>query len=226
MKIHDIIDSDELLGEANLKQAIAAGLIGAASLAGGQAIHKAVKAPVEPTHVVQQQQVSKEEPPKELETLKKDVPNEKGEMDTIANEIASNYNIEQSLATKVVGLAYKYADPVFPTAHDILAVIGVESSFNPAAQSNLKNDPAIGLMQVRPLMWKIDPELLRSSEEAQIKYGTAILKKYFKKLKTKEAAIKAYNVGLTAYRRGQHNPRYLPKVKKELKQIKTIVASL
>jgi soluble lytic murein transglycosylase-like protein len=131
-----------------------------------------------------------------------------------ASTIASTYRINAELSQKIVNLAIKYEDEVFPTAADILAVIAVESSFNPRAVSRLEDDPARGLMQVRPGVWKIDPKELNSVEN-QIRIGVRILKKYYDRTGSEEGAIQAYNIGITNFRKGQENPAYLAKVMRE-----------
>lgn len=133
------------------------------------------------------------------------------------NNIKSKYralNNNPKLVQEIVKTAEKYADPVFPTTSDILAVIGIESSFNPHAVSKLKFDPARGLMQVRPGIWSVDPNDLHTIEGA-IKHGSDILKKYYSKFKSKEAALHAYNVGETNYRKGVRNQNYVDKHAKE-----------
>jgi soluble lytic murein transglycosylase-like protein len=110
----------------------------------------------------------------------------------------------------VVELAFEYEHSEFPKAEDILAVIGVESSFNPDSVSGLRRDPAVGLMQVRPGIWDIDPEHLEDIEN-QIKYGARILTQYYRRLGDKEAALQAYNLGITKFRRGGRNQRYVDK---------------
>lgn len=137
----------------------------------------------------------------------------------LTKNIASNYRIEEQLARKVVDLAFKYADEEFPKAEDILAVIGVESSFNPNAVSNLKRDPAVGLMQVRPGIWNLDPNRLGNIEH-QIKYGVDILKHYYQKTGNREDALHAYNLGITRFRRGGRNPRYVHKYQ----QVRNVVS--
>ena len=66
--------------------------------------------------------------------------------------------------------------------HVIMGVIEVESNFNPFSVSNLKTDPARGLMQVRYNIWKDDLNLESPydlhSISGGIDAGTRILRKY------------------------------------------------
>lgn len=96
-------------------------------------------------------------------------------------------------------LAYKD----FPTELDILAIIMVESSFNPYAvnkeESKInpkrKLPPSRGLMQVQNGSFDI---------YVNMRQGTALLREYYIKLKrNRKAAVKAYNIGIGAYKRGE-----------------------
>lgn len=134
------------------------------------------------------------------------------QMRFLATAIAKKYRINAELSYEIVELAHKHADEVFPKAIDILAVIAVESSFNPRAVSKLRRDPARGLMQVRPGVWGIRPEALNDIE-TQIQVGVRILKKYYGRAGSAEGALHAYNIGITNYRRGNTNPAYVQKVR-------------
>lgn len=139
---------------------------------------------------------------------------------TLSNTILKKYRISPQLATKVAGLAKKYEHPTFPKAADILAIVGIESSFIPSSVSKLKKDPAVGLMQVRPKVWGLDPRGLLSDMDLQVKSGADVLHKYYKLLGNKEDAVHAYNVGLGNFRRGKHNVKYVHKYKNELQSYK------
>jgi soluble lytic murein transglycosylase-like protein len=132
------------------------------------------------------------------------------ERTALAKKLAKKYRVSEALVQEVVDLAYKYESPEFPKAADILAIIGVESSFNPNAKSNLRHDPALGLMQVRPGIWNIKPSDLATVEQ-QIKHGAQILSLYYKKLGNAEDAVHAYNIGITSFNRGRRNERYVSK---------------
>ena len=152
-----------------------------------------------------------EEPPaQEVEEPTPEV-TEEMQLRFLATKIARKFRINPELSYKIVELAHKHEDEAFPKAIDILAVIAVESSFNPRAISKLKTDPAVGLMQVRPGIWGIDPAALNNIEN-QIKVGVRILKRYHERVGYEEGAFQAYNIGITSYRRGNTNPRYLAKV--------------
>jgi Transglycosylase SLT domain len=137
-------------------------------------------------------------------------------IDKLTSVAAQQYKVNQVLVKNIVTTAVKYQYADFPTAKDILAVVGTESSFNPGAVSQLKKDPAIGLMQIRPGVWNI-PKSNLSTVDGQIKAGADILHQYYKKLGSAEAALHAYNVGLTRHNKSikdpsKANPRYVPKI--------------
>lgn len=197
MKILDILETQQV-DEVTLKQVATAGIIGAAAMAPQQAVQQATHqyqaAAVQQAHQAQQVQVARQEP--------------------MVQQVVDKYNIDQELAKEVVRLAHEQAYADFPTAKDILAIVGIESSFRPHVQSQLKKDPARGLMQVRPGVWNIDPEEL-DDIETNIQHGATILHKYYAKLRSKQAAVQAYNIGITSYRQGETNPQYLSKYQQE-----------
>jgi len=192
MKLNDLQQLDEI----SLKQAAAAGALGLATLS------TPAETPHRPSGLAAAGQVRHIHP--RINTM----------FHETAAEIAERYRIDRKRAYEIVALAHKHADPTFPTAHDILSVIGIESSFNPHAVSSLKRDPARGLMQVRPGVWGIETAELQDIEK-QIKYGVDILKGYHNLLKNKWKTLHAYNVGLTKFRKGKRNPEYIEKFKKE-----------
>lgn len=137
----------------------------------------------------------------------------------LVSKAASKYHVPDDVVKQVVKAAIKYEKEDFPKAKDILAVIGVESEFNPNAKSKLKHDPAKGLMQLRPKIWKLGGDNFKTID-AQVKTGAEILSSYYKKLGSKEAALHAYNVGITNHLKSKDdpelgNPRYVPKINKE-----------
>lgn len=133
--------------------------------------------------------------------------------------ITEKYNVDEMFARKIVRIANSYQQSDFPKTEDIIAIVGIESSFRPHVKSNLKTDPAVGLMQVRPGVWKIPSEEL-STIEGQIKHGANILAHYYDKVGKVEGAVMAYNVGITAYRKGKTNKKYLNKYKTEVAMYK------
>jgi hypothetical protein len=94
------------------------------------------------------------------------------------------------ITTIVVRLAYKD----FPKAADIFAHIRVESSFNPKARNTSEREDSVGLMQVQN-----GPK----NERLNIAMGVSLLREYYEITHNKEAASKAYNIGIGNYSRGK-----------------------
>lgn len=205
MKIHEA-KGVEQLDEITFKQAVAAAGVGA-SLMGAPKYAVAPESPPRQYSMIQPQQTKQlkvQLSPKEQK---------------VVHQISTRYNTDPTFASEVLELAKKYEKPNFPTAHDILAIIATESEFDPDAVSGLHTDPAIGLMQIRPNVWNLNPEDLKDPEFA-IKTGAAILNKYYHDLGgDKKKTIQAYNVGLTNVKKGKYNHHYLHKVIQHLKNI-------
>jgi len=132
--------------------------------------------------------------------------------------ILQRYRTDPVIVEHVVNVAHKYEHPDFPRATDILALVGIESGWNPFAKSNLEDDPAIGLTQIRPIVWK---KMISSPAELyvidnQIKYAAMILRQNYIKLKTKDAAVIAYNVGIGAYLESAFTPDFLNRFRSEV----------
>lgn len=214
MKAYEILGTQEQLDEINLKHAAAASIMGASMMGLAHKAHTP-NVPYVPNPAVVQQQAA----PKPVEQPKAEL----SEKEKLAIEqISQRYGADPEFVEQVIQLAKKYQKPGFPTARDIIAIIAVESEFDPEAVSGLSKDPAIGLMQVRPGKWGIDPEDLRDPEKA-IKIGADILHKYYRHLHgDKDGAIQAYNVGMSAYKQGEENPDYLYKYNQRMKHIAPI----
>ena len=138
----------------------------------------------------------------------------------LTDYIVKYHKTDLKLAKRIVELAHKYQKDVFPRAENILAITAIESNFDPHAISHLKKDPAMGLMQIRLITWK---NLINNNQytiENQIKFGSEILSLLYKELNNKEAAIAAYNVGLTAYNKGIINQRYIESYRKQIEKFK------
>lgn len=197
MKLEEIYEglTEEQLEEIKLRHAIAVGAIAAASALSPSHKHDNeahLRAPA--IHQVKHELSSED----------------------LVGVVIANYDIAKTEAEKIVNLAKKYEKPSFPQAKDILAVIGIESSFDKNAKSGLKKDPAIGLTQIRPKIWGIKPAVLKGNVEEQIKKASEILAEYYHKLGSEEKAIDAYNVGITNHKKGKNNPNYVKKWKLEL----------
>lgn len=213
MKVNEIIltEEQEIILEFKLKHAIAASALGASLLGNPTKTHSIEPQQVQQTQVQQPTQHVLPVPKKQIDPKQQKA----------AELIASKYKVDLNDALDIVQLAHKYEKQNFPKAKDLLAIIGIESSFNPDAISGLKRDPAVGLTQVRPKVWGLDPESLKDPEIA-IKAGADILHLYYRKLHNKQAAVAAYNVGWGEYRNGNTADGYVSKYKHELKDYSKI----
>ena len=132
--------------------------------------------------------------------------------------ITATYDVGDDLVKEVVALSHKYQKKSFPRAEDILAIVGIESGWDPTAKSKLKFDPAVGLTQIRPIAWKkiIPNSSDLISVENQIKYAAEILHLNYRLTKSKDDAIIAYNVGYGNWLNGNFGFDYLLKFKNEV----------
>lgn len=135
--------------------------------------------------------------------------------------VLSKYNVDQETVHQAVIYALKYERPTFPRAEHMIALIGIESSWRPDVRSTLKSDPAVGLTQIRPGVWKdkIGDAKKLDHIEYQIKYSAEILDEYHARIKHAQGTLLAYNVGLTAYRQLRYNQTYVVKFNREIKTL-------
>ncbi|MBI4984161.1 MAG: transglycosylase SLT domain-containing protein [Rhodocyclales bacterium] len=112
----------------------------------------------------------------------------------LADFIAARYRVAPDLMAPVVACAYQAGSESAIDPLLILAVIAIESGFNPAAESSRG---AKGLMQVRAKfhMEKValhgDEEILLDPQ-ANIRVGTQILREYLRRFGATEAALQMY----------------------------------
>lgn len=229
MKLKEIIEASEILESVELDEgfkdtlknaAVAAAIGFTAATPMAYKAHQAHQTQISAKQAQQTQQAKNIQ--KALNSVKKDFDVKAELIDPkyreIAQQIADEYNVDIFHAVDIVKLAYKYEKQDFPKARDILAVIDLESSFNKNAVSQLKADPAIGLMQIRPETNGLGLADLNTIDE-QIKHGVEILNKNYNELRgNKLKAVQAYNIGLKKYKDGNRAPKYLAKYKNALKK--------
>ena len=204
MLVNEII-SPQQLDEISLKQAVAIGALASSSL-------------LNPVTDKESKPIQNSQPMSQVSQYSGIEAKEQLEVDMLVNSVIRKYRIKAEQAEEIVRLAKKYEQPVFPKAKDILAIIGIESSFNPRAISGLKTDPAIGLMQVRPKIWGLDPHELISNLELQIKMGSHVLTDYYKQLGSIDGAVHSFNIGIKNFKRKKGlNPKFVANYKNELK---------
>ena len=232
MKVNEIIiQENEQLDEIKLRHVLAGAVLGAAIGAGG-AGHAHDKYEQHKKEVQVQQ--AKEKAAKDKEDVAKKAAKEKSDKDSAAKaekeriekltkivDEKYKHNVKPAEAHKIVTLAIKHEKAVWK-AEDVLALIGIESSFKKDAKSNLKTDPAIGLTQIRPAAWRLNASSLKNNIEKQISKTYDILDHNLKVLGNKEDALHAYNVGLENVKHpdregGVQNPEYYKKWSRERK---------
>jgi soluble lytic murein transglycosylase-like protein len=116
------------------------------------------------------------------------------EQRTVAEAIAKRYRIADAAATNFVSIAYRAADQHRLDALLILAVMAIESRYNPVAESVMG---AKGLMQVIPKYHQEklfahggDQSLLEP--EVNILVGAQILREYQRRFGDMETALQMY----------------------------------
>jgi soluble lytic murein transglycosylase-like protein len=116
----------------------------------------------------------------------------------LANYVSRKYRIAPDVTEQFVGAAYDAGRQVGLDPLLILAVMAVESRFNPVAESLVG---ARGLMQVIP-KYHLDKLLEHGGEEAvldpmiNIALGARILKEYVRRTGSLEAGLQFYNGAL------------------------------
>jgi soluble lytic murein transglycosylase-like protein len=118
----------------------------------------------------------------------------RGKVDALVAMLARKYRVSQDATRELVDAAYREGgrngiDPLL-----IIAVIGVESRFNPIAQSD---GGAMGLMQVIPRYHedKFDAANGESvlDPRTNIHVGTRVLKEYIRRGGTETVGLQLYN---------------------------------
>lgn len=140
----------------------------------------------------------------------------------VASWISKRYKIASKASNLFVTTAYKTAFDIGLDPHLILAVMAIESRFNPYAESPVG---AQGLMQV---MAKIHADKFEDHGGVQyaldpvvnIKVGSRILKEYVRQTGSVERALKTY-VGAAAM---SHDGGYGNKVISEYKMLKAVAS--
>lgn len=113
----------------------------------------------------------------------------------VVEQVARRYRIGATAAERTVNAAYLAAYEVGVDPLLVLAVIGVESSFNPAAESGAG---AKGLMQIIPAYHRERLEEYGGDDGVldpltNVAVGTRILKHYIERTGSLEAGLQSYN---------------------------------
>jgi soluble lytic murein transglycosylase-like protein len=119
------------------------------------------------------------------------------QIERVAEVVARRYRVSGEAMRQIVDAAYRTGNRVGLDPLLILAVVAVESRFNPIAQSEMG---AIGLMQIVP---RFHPDKVDTSDTsafiepaANIELGARILKEYIKRGGTEVDGLQMYNGSL------------------------------
>jgi soluble lytic murein transglycosylase-like protein len=143
----------------------------------------------------------------------------RSEIDALAASLAKRYRVSTDATRNVVATAYREGSRIGLDPLLIIAVIAVESRFNPIAESEMG---AQGLMQVIPRFHKEHLESAGTDSvldpPANIRLGARILKDYIRNGGTEVAGLQRYN-GAT----GDESNAYAAKVLGEKQRLKQSV---
>ena len=130
----------------------------------------------------------------------------------LAEHFARRYLVAADATRRWVGAAYQAAAEVGLDPLLVLAVISVESRFNPVAESVMG---AKGLMQIIPRFHRdklgagdLDSDAAALDPETNIRVGTRILQEYVYRGGTLEAGLQSYN-GASSDETAQYSQRVL-----------------
>jgi len=116
------------------------------------------------------------------------------EIETVAKAVASRYRISHEATRELVGTAYREGKGIGVDPLLIIAVMAIESRFNPIAQSE---GGAIGLMQVIPRFHTDKLDIARGKSmldpRINIQLGARVLKEYIRRGGTDVAGLQLYN---------------------------------
>lgn len=141
----------------------------------------------------------------------------------LADYLAKRYKVAQELTLDFVRIAHAEGAKVGLDPLLVMAVIAVESRFNPIAESVVG---AKGLMQIIPKfhgdkLAKFGGEKAVFDPESNIRVGTRILKEYLARTGNVGIALQMYAGAL-----GDENDTYTNKVLGEKQRLQQVVASL
>jgi soluble lytic murein transglycosylase-like protein len=116
------------------------------------------------------------------------------EIEAVADAVARRYRISREATREHVGTAYREGKAIGVDPLLIIAVMAVESRFNPIAQSD---GGAIGLMQVIPRYHTDKFDVARGESmldpRRNIQLGARVLKEYIRRGGTDVAGLQLYN---------------------------------
>lgn len=129
--------------------------------------------------------------------------------------ISTTYKTTKKQAKKILANINELtAGYDFPKKEDVLSVIAIESSFNCKAEST----SSIGCMQINRKAWRMERDYLLNVDN-NIYEGIRILREYYLIMEgDKRKTLLAYNVGPTAFKKGEFNEKYWIKFQEAYKK--------
>jgi soluble lytic murein transglycosylase-like protein len=145
------------------------------------------------------------------------------EQQAVAEFIARRYRVAEDVAASFVAIAYRAGDQHRVDPLLILAVMAIESRYNPVAESNMG---ARGLMQIIPRYHpeKLDPhggEQVLLEPEVNILVGAQILREYQRRFGDLETALQMYAGALDEPTSQYANKVFAEKARLDLLRTKT-----
>jgi soluble lytic murein transglycosylase-like protein len=112
----------------------------------------------------------------------------------VARWIANRHRVAMKAVEQLVAASYETATTYRLDPHLLLAVISIESGFNPLAESNMG---AVGLMQIMPKahadkLKAFGGEKLALDPWVNMQVGAQILREYLDRFGSENAALRAY----------------------------------
>ncbi|MAF82314.1 MAG: hypothetical protein CMK52_05400 [Proteobacteria bacterium] len=138
----------------------------------------------------------------------------------VAKWISRKYKVSNDAVREIVEISFSAGDNFEVDPYVIIAVIAIESSFNPLAESSAG---AIGLMQVMPLIHRKKFEKYGGFDKSldvkvNVYVGTEILKNFYLRYGNYQRALLAY-VGVSQ----NSNSRYPKKVLRLRDRLKKLI---
>lgn len=136
--------------------------------------------------------------------------------DKIVHELSKKYSQSEEVIRHILSEVGRHVSPTFPRKEDLLALIAVESKFNPTA----KDGKSKGVTQVNvgfhylPNPYQIGANIAKGVEILKGCYETAG--------RSRKGAFLCYNAGEGAYLKGRYNISYFQKINQESKWMSTL----
>lgn len=138
---------------------------------------------------------------------------------SLIKALAERFKQPEQFIAQVVLLVDELTDGTYPSLEAVLAIIAIESSFNPRASYRGSK----GLMQIHmPSHRKAFKGASPYQVRRNVEIGIGILRQYHQKLGKERSAVLAYNAGIGNFSKGRYSSDYFRKYKRELAFVRSI----